>query len=71
MPKFNAGDRVTIKDVPGQMAEFVGKTGEVVGTEKYGDTFYRVALDEPVYVEGVGRVTDDLWMGSFLRRTRR
>lgn len=70
MPKFNAGDRVAIKDVPGQMPEFVGKTGRVVGTEKYGELFYRVQLDTPVYIEGVGRVGDDIWTARFMRRIR-
>lgn len=52
-------------------SEFVGKTGRVVGEENYGrQKLYRVRLDEPVIVEGVGRVTHDLWEKQYLRRTR-
>lgn len=69
MAKFNVGDRVVLKDEPGQMREFVGRTGRVVGTEKWGELFYRVRLDEPVYIEGVGRVGDDIWTARFMRRS--
>jgi hypothetical protein len=65
------GQRVTIL---GGMSEFVGKTGEIVDTENYGggksQTYYRVCLDEPVLVPGVGRVTDDLWQKEFLRSAK-
>lgn len=62
------GQRVKIL---GGMTEFVGKTGEIVGSEKDGSTtLYRVRLDQPVDVPGVGQVEDDLWAGSFLRNIR-
>lgn len=38
--------------------EFVGKTGTVIDKE---DRMYRIRLDTPVRVEGVGVVRDDLW----------
>jgi len=58
-------------EILGGMSEFVGKTGEVVDVENYGGSggsYFRVLLDEPVYVEGVGEVTDDLWQDQWLRR---
>jgi hypothetical protein len=60
--------RVKIKS---GMQEFVGKTGTVVGEEMDGRTrMYRVRLDEPVEIPGVGMVEDDLWAGSFLKTIR-
>jgi hypothetical protein len=32
---------------------------------------YRVRLNEPVMIEGVGEVTDDLWEGPALKAVRR
>jgi hypothetical protein len=46
---------------------FVGRTGRIASKE--GD-LYRVRLDEPVDVPGVGMVRDDLWEGGFLKRVR-
>jgi hypothetical protein len=46
------------------MLEFVGKTGTVTGIE---NRMYRVRLDEPVNIPGIGPVKDDLWDGTFLR----
>ena len=57
----------------GGMAEFVGKTGTIVDFEKCGrnqPTIYRVRLDEPVEISGVGTVKDDLWQGNLLRNIR-
>ncbi len=54
------GQRVRIL---GGLVEFVGKTGEIVAKE--GD-LYRVYVDEPVDVAGIGRIRDDLWEGSAL-----
>lgn len=51
----------------GGMAEFVGRTGWV--SHKEGELF-RVDLDAPVEVEGVGLVTSDLWEGRLLRTVR-
>lgn len=53
------------------MSEFVGQTGTIVDHEKSGNvTLYRVALDTPVHVPGVGDVADDLWSGPSLRNVR-
>ena len=53
--------------ITGGMKEFVGQTGTITGSEKDGSTtMYRVQLDEPVQVEGVGLVEDDLWSWDFL-----
>jgi hypothetical protein len=59
------GQRVKII---GGMAEFVGKTGTIISKES---GMYRVRLDEPVEVPGVGAVRDDLWESKLLRRVRR
>lgn len=40
------------------MTEFIGCTGQIVGQEM---KMYRVRLDEPVMIPGVGMVKDDLW----------
>ena len=50
----------------GGMREFVGKTGEA---QKEG-RMWRVFLDEPVEIPGVGIVRDDLWEGNSLRTLR-
>jgi hypothetical protein len=54
------------------MREFIGKTGEVIDNSDRdgGKPMYRVRLDQPVEVPGVGRVTNDLWGGSALRNLR-
>jgi ribosomal protein L21E len=49
----------------GGMKEFHGKTGRIIGKE---GKMYRVKLDEPVEIPGVGQVTNDLWEPSMLRR---
>ena len=59
------GDRVRIN---GGMKEFVGKIGVVVTKEH--DRLWRVRLDEPCEVSGVGHVTDDLWEGRYLTKVR-
>lgn len=53
--------------IVGGMAELIGKIGTVISRE---DRFLRVRLDEPVEVEGVGRVTDDLWEPRLLKTLR-
>lgn len=53
--------------IAGGMAEFIGKTGVVIGRE---GRLLRVRLDEPVHVEGVGLVHDDLWEPRLLRTKR-
>ena len=58
-----SGQRVTIL---GGMQEFIGKTGTILWQEGAG--FYRVRLDEPVEIDGIGVVGDDLWEGALLRR---
>jgi hypothetical protein len=62
------GQRVKILD---GMSEFIGQTGTVSYPEKDGRvTLYRVRVDEPVDVTGVGLVCDDLWEGRFLKAIR-
>jgi hypothetical protein len=56
------GDRVRIN---GGMKEFVGRTGTVVGKE---GKMWRVRLDSPVEIPGVGSVSSDLWEGRLLKR---
>jgi len=58
------GRRVLIM---GGLPEFVGKIGTVVGRE---GPYLRVRLDVAVEVEGVGRVTDDLWEPRLLKTVR-
>ncbi len=48
-------------------APFNGKIGDV--TDKEGK-LYRVRFHEPVYIDGVGYVQDDLWEGKYLRKVR-
>jgi proline racemase len=52
------------------MAEFIGKTGTVIDIEGTRPKMYRVRLDAPVEIEGIGSVTDDLWEGRFLKAIR-
>lgn len=64
------GKRVRIL---GGMQEFVGKTGTIVDAEKMGrhePIYYRVRLDTPVDIPGVGQVRDDLWQGHLLKTIR-
>jgi hypothetical protein len=51
-------------EILGGMAEFIGKTGRI--RHKEGG-LYRVRLDAPVMVEGVGEVHDDLWESAALK----
>lgn len=60
------GKRVRIA-AGGGMREFIGCTGEIVAVE---GEYYRVRLDTPVQIEGVGLVRDDLWMGHLLKTVR-
>jgi hypothetical protein len=53
------------------MPEFVGMTGTITGMEMDGrNKMWRVKLDRPVDVPGVGPVTDDLWTSEFLKPLR-
>jgi hypothetical protein len=55
------------------LAEFIGQTGTVIDAEAQGrgrPTLFRVRLDEPVNVAGVGLVEDDLWQRAGLRTLR-
>lgn len=54
------------------MKEFVGQIGTIIdNTERDGrTTMYRVQLDKPIQVPGVGTVQDDLWAGTYLRNVR-
>lgn len=62
------GQRVQIKS---GMPQFVGQTGEIVGVERDGRTkMYRVRLDRPVEIPGLGPVTDDLWAAEHLKTLR-
>lgn len=50
---------------------FVGQTGEAVKECRMnGTTVYRVYLDQPVMVDGVGLVKDDLWEGRHLKTVK-
>lgn len=68
---YTQGTRVEItpgKYGRGGMSEFHGKRGTVIGYEKDGrTTLHRVKLDEPVFIKGIGMVTDDLWAGEYLQ----
>jgi hypothetical protein len=55
----------------GLHAAFEGKTGTVVNTEGTRPKMYRVRLDEPVTIDGLGQVRDDLWSREWLRPTKR
>lgn len=55
------GQRVKIL---GGMKEFIGQTGEIMYKE---GNMYRVRLDRPVNIPGIGLVTNDLWEGRLLR----
>lgn len=69
--RLRTGDSVLLLDVPGQMKEFAGKTGRVVHEEMLGrERYYRIRMDEPVNIPGLGRVTDDLWTSKFIRKVR-
>lgn len=62
------GKRVKIT---GGMPQFVGQTGTIVGQETDGrNKMYRVRLDNPVDIPGVGVVKDDLWQGQYLKPVR-
>lgn len=63
--KSRIGKRVRILS---GMPEFVGRIGTIVDTEA---DYYRVQLDEPVEVAGVGLVEDDLWQGHLLKTLRK
>jgi hypothetical protein len=66
MNRNREGQRVTIL---GGMREFIGQTGTILWEEGVAG-FYRVRLDEPVEIDGIGVVGDDLWEGALLRRIR-
>ena len=55
----------TAVKIKGGMKEFVGKTGYIMQKE---GKHYRVKLDTPVEIEGVGKVTSDLWEPSLLKK---
>jgi len=67
---MKVGQRVQIMS---GMREFVGKTGTYHGDfEKDGSTkLYRIVLDQPVMVPGVGFVGNDLWSKDHLQNVRR
>ena len=58
--------RVTVKNHPGAIPEFTGKTG----TAHKEGKMWRVTFDTPVEVPGVGQVRDDLWEGRFLKTVK-
>lgn len=72
MPRQSrVGQRVVIKTPRGgnPWREFEGQAGRIVGEERDGRTrMYRVRLDEPVNIPGVGLVHDDLWQSQYLKR---
>ncbi len=63
-------DRIGRRDtITSGMVEFCGRTGTIVGAEYTNgrNPLYRVRLDEPVEISGVGLVRDDLWESRYLR----
>ena len=54
------------------MKEFVGKVGRIQMRESGSgaSALYRVVLDQPVSIPGVGAVRDDLWESRFLKTVR-
>ena len=50
------------------MKQFVGKTGVILWSESAG--FYRVKLDEPIEIDGIGTIGDDVYEDALLRRIR-
>jgi len=50
----------------GGMKEFHGRTGTAVREGK----MWRVYLDEPVLIESIGYVADDLWEGHLLKTVK-
>lgn len=51
----------------GMGAQFHGQKGYISNKE---DGHYRVVLDNPVHIDGVGKVKDDLWKGSYLKKLK-
>jgi hypothetical protein len=47
--------------ITASMAEFVGVRGTIIDREQDRPPMYRIRLDRPVMVPGVGEVRDDLW----------
>jgi hypothetical protein len=75
--RFSYGDRVQIRapkatphPLTGLDKEFEGSYGAVVDMERGIPTMYRVKLDRPVFIAGVGMVRDDLWHSSYLKKER-
>jgi hypothetical protein len=56
----------SVKITSGDLA-FVGRTGCIVSEGYEYDRLYRIRLDEPVEVPGVGKVTNDLWERKFFK----
>jgi hypothetical protein len=74
--KFQSYDRVTIKSpkskvrpLTGLDAAFEGQKGTIVGFEQGKPVMFRVKLDNPIDILGVGLVKDDLWSGEYLKRS--
>jgi len=64
--------RQTRVKITGGMDEFIGRTGTVIDEQMDGRTrLYRVQLDTPVEVEGIGQVSDDLWSRQYLKVVRK
>lgn len=71
------GDRVRInapksalRPLVGLDASFEGNHGTVVDIERGRPTMYRVKLDTPVFISGIGTVRDDLWCREYLKKER-
>lgn len=60
-----SGQRVKIT---AGMTKFVGQTGRILYKE-YGG-MYRVQLDTPVNIPGIGLVRDDIWESQYLKRIK-
>lgn len=66
MKRRPIGQRVKITRGPD---EFIGQRGTIIDNREMDglNVMYRVRLDTPVIVEGVGLVEDDIWQGAGLR----
>jgi hypothetical protein len=71
------GDRVKIKSpsrnlpLSGLDLAFEGQLGTIIDIEDGRPKMFRIRLDSPVAIEGLGLVRDDLWAREYFRPTQR
>ncbi len=74
--EVKAGDNVKIsypkfEQGRGLAKVFHGLTGRISDVEKDGsEKMFRVRLDKPVQVPGLGKVTSDLWASRYLKKVK-